>query len=288
MSRYTFTFKKDDIYVEFTTEDKEVIERQFQIWVMNADEYVRGMDKGYAKGQTVNSLNNNVKPKTVTQPKLEIPPVSQQVNQADLTQNPYQNHYQTQQPQQSNIEQSAALLKTINSLQHPQEQSYVQEPAQQQFQQAPLQQQTQNQYYQQPVEQSYQQPQYTEPLTNINAPQNFESVLEKKIEVPAFEPQQNVDQIFLNLINSKNTKDKFHYLMITAYYLTEFGKQERFTLKQINSKLMQNVGDVIDHSMLQEAINQGFIELVPDPTGLAQVGEYRLTRQGEEFFAYRI
>ena len=41
MSRYTFTFKKDDIFVEISSEDKDVIERQFQIWVNNADQYVK-------------------------------------------------------------------------------------------------------------------------------------------------------------------------------------------------------------------------------------------------------
>ena len=93
MSRYTFTFKKDDIFVEFTTEDKEVVERQFQIWVLNADEYVKSMEKKSYKGQTVNSLNG-IKPKTVTQPQPEVPPVSQQVAQANINQNPYQSQYQ--------------------------------------------------------------------------------------------------------------------------------------------------------------------------------------------------
>ena len=53
MSQYTFTFKKDDIFVEFTTTDKEIVEQQFQIWVADADDYARGHNQG--KGKTVRS-----------------------------------------------------------------------------------------------------------------------------------------------------------------------------------------------------------------------------------------
>lgn len=51
---------------------------------------------------------------------------------------------------------------------------------------------------------------------------------------------------------------------------------------------MQNLSAVIDHVTLQEAINQNFIELIPDLTGVSEVGEYRLTPKGEDFFANKI
>ncbi len=51
---------------------------------------------------------------------------------------------------------------------------------------------------------------------------------------------------------------------------------------------MYNLSEVIDHTTLQEAINQNFIELVPDLTGTSEVGEYRITPLGEDFFANRI
>ena len=60
MSKYTFTFKKDDIFVEFSSEDKDVIERQFQIWVNNADQYVKEQElrKKVLKAQTINNLTH--------------------------------------------------------------------------------------------------------------------------------------------------------------------------------------------------------------------------------------
>lgn len=36
MSKYTFTFKKDDISLEYTTTDKESLEKQFNLWVRSA------------------------------------------------------------------------------------------------------------------------------------------------------------------------------------------------------------------------------------------------------------
>lgn len=284
MSRYTFTFRKDDIFVEFTTEDKAVVERQFQIWVTSADEYVKAQ-ANKIKGQTVNTLTG-AKPRPVTQPQPQAPQVSQQVAAQQYAQN--QQQYQSYRTQQS-FDQASSLLKTINNIQNENvnvQPQVTQEAMQNSETPTPMPQAEPQ--IQQPMPQV--QENIQQPVQEVQPQQGFESVLEEKIEspeTPNFD-SHNVDQIFLNLINSKNTKDKFHYLMITAYYLTEFGKQDRFTLKQINSKLMQNVSEVIDHSLLQEAINQGFIELVPDPTGMAQVGEYRLTRHGEDFFAYKI
>ncbi len=219
MSKYTFTFKKGNITVDFSTSDKEVVERQFQIWVNDATEYAKTHPKqAVLKQETVAPKQEESKPK-------------QQESQAD----------------KEVLEKASNLLKTINSIQNPQPEIKEETPA-----------------------------------------ANFDEILEKTVENPTFEPVKSKDQVFLNLINAKNTTDKFHYLMITAYYLSEFEKKEIFTLKQINAKLMQNLSEVIDHGMLQEAINQRFIELVPDLTGTSEVGEYRLTSEGEEFFANKI
>ena len=226
MSKYTFTFKKDDIFVEFSTQDKDVIEKQFQTWVASADEYAK------------NHTQKTAKPKTIT-PVVNEPPKVQE-----------EKSFVASGQEAPVFEKASDLLKTINSIQNKNAPEAKEETT----------------------------------LSNIN----FESVLEEKIENTNFEPQKTKDHVFLNLVNSKNTTDKFHYLMITAYYLSEFEKLERFSLKQINAKLMQNLSEVIDHSMLQEAINQGFIEVLPDLTGISEVGEYRLTMAGEEFFANRI
>jgi len=247
MSNYTFTFRKDNIVVDFITTDKEVVEKQFCIWVDAASEY---------------ALTHPQKPKKqVIQAPVEEKQEAQKtvaevIKKAPKTEaveaKPEKAEEQEKEevaPETAEVfDKASSLLKTINSIQGETEDVKVED----------------------------------KPIVD------FDAVLEKTIENPTFEPARVKDQVFLNLINSKNTLDKFHYLMITAYYLSEFEKLERFSLKQINAKLMHNMSELIDHSMLQEAINQGFIELVPDLTGASEVGEYRLTHAGEDFFANKI
>lgn len=245
MSKYTFTFKKDDIFAEFSTTDREVVEKQFQIWVADADNYAKNKAKKTIKPEVA------AEPKAKEEEKKEKPAESMPplVQEQPVKETPI-----IEQPSEV-LDKASTPVRTINT---------IQEEITQETTEA-------HKVEEKPVEAA-----------------NFEDVLEKSIENPTFEPNKSKDQIFLNLINSKNTTDKFHYLIITAYYLSEFEKMERFSLKQINSKLMQNLSEVIDHVTLQEAINQNFIELVPDLTGVSEVGEYRLTPVGEDFFANKI
>ena len=62
----------------------------------------------------------------------------------------------------------------------------------------------------------------------------------------------------------------------------QYEQKPRFTLKQLNAKLMQNLAVIIDHSVLQEAINRDYIECLPDLTGVVGASEYRLTAYGEK------
>lgn len=253
MSKYTFTFKKDDIFVEFSTADKEVVERQFQIWVTDADDYVH--NRIQRRSQNIPAGNppqaKEEKKETFT-PIVEQEPIEQSVPEPEIQQQ------ETKISEEASVEsiqsveppvfdKASSLLRTINTIQNPPEEE-------------------------------------EKPKETVG----FEEVLEKSIENPTFEPAKVKDQVFLNLVKSKNTTDKFHYLIITAYYLSEFEKMERFSLKQVNAKLMHNLSEAIDHTTLQDAINQGFIELVPDLTGISEVGEYRLTHIGEEFFTHNI
>jgi len=266
MSKYTFTFKKDNIFVEFTTADRDVVERQFQIWVADADEYAR-----MHKSKPTSEKASKAEPKEPKETK--VPEAEKSVEQAKI-------EPQQEQPIKEAIEKiteieesssqltahgspieeepvfdkASSLLKTINTIQNEVSTEEIK------------------------VEET------TQPEGKVD----FEAVLEKTIDNPTFEPEKSKDPIFLNLVNSKNTKDKFHYLIMAAFYLSEFEKMERFSLKQINAKLMQNVSAAIDHAMLQDAINQNLIELIPDLTGVSEVAEYRLTRAGEEFFANKI
>lgn len=264
MSKYTFTFKKDDIFVEFVTTDKEVVERQFQIWVADADDYAHNRSQKPVKVKTP--------PKPKEEEKITPPPIFEDLPverkatepeakpeiKSEITGEKAEEIVKSvaqlvdeSVAQPEVFDKASSLLKTINTIQNP------------------------------TVEEE-------KPTETVNFDEVLEKTIENTPENPTFEPNRAKDQVFLNLINSKNTTDKFHYLMITAYYLLEFEKMERFSLKQINAKLMQNLSEVIDHTTLQEAINQNFIELVPDLTGTSEVGEYRITPIGEDFFANKI
>lgn len=292
MPRYAFTFKKDDIFVEFVTSDKDVVERQFQIWVADADDYASKHIKKNMKKATPSLLQEQPTEQVVEPPSAEHQQIANEAPVEAVVEPLVEAIIEPQvepvieavEPNQiASVEPHVAPESTLKAEPQP-DSSFIGFKIEQEAQ----------------VEEA---PEVFDNASNLlrtintiqNPPQeeekqaetvNFEDVLEKSIENPTFEPAAgNKDQIFLNLIRSKNTNDRFHALMITSYYLSEFEKRERFTLKQINSKLMQNLSMAIDHTTLQEAINQNFIELVPDLTGTSEVGEYRLTNLGEEFFA---
>jgi len=294
MSKYTFTFKKDDIFVEFTTTDKEIVEKQFQVWVADADAYARGHKQGKGKREKGKGEANSKQQiangkEEIGNRKLGIESVSQSESDVNLT--PHSSlltsnsleapstkieaiaeEFSVKEPPQPEIiDKASTLLKTINAIQDEEGRGKREKGKEE----ANGKQQTANGEEENP--------------STKNAPStNFDEVLEQSIENPTFEPTKTQDKLFLNLVNSKNTTNKFHYLIITAYYLSEFEKLQRFSLKQINSKLMQNLSEVIDHTTLQEAINESFIEVVPDLTGISDVAEYKLTLAGEEFFANKI
>lgn len=118
--------------------------------------------------------------------------------------------------------------------------------------------------------------------------QGFDNILEHSMTNPhtelSFKPSPSIkkDNAFLNYINSRKIERKIDYLLLTAYYFTQYEQKPRFTLKQLNAKLMQNVALIIDHAILQEAINRDYIECLPDLTGLVGSSEYRLTSYGEK------
>ena len=52
-------------------------------------------------------------------------------------------------------------------------------------------------------------------------------------------------------------------------------------LKQINSKLVPTKNIAITHKTLKDALEQGFLELIPDLTNTSVSKEYALTQRGE-------
>jgi len=267
MSNYTFTFKKGDIIVEFTTTDKLAVERQFPIWVASASEAAKKVAQNKQvqaeekktpdlKPAVAESFKTaNVVEETVAEQvyvETEVPS-QKEIQQEDLSEEPVRAEVTEASADEIKPRESAQvfdkasdLLKTINTIQNPSEGQPIKETV------------------------------------------DFEKVLEESIENPTFEPNQTKDEKFLDVVTSKGTSDRFHYLIITAYYLLEHEKMERFSLKQINAKLMHNLSRVVDHSILREAINKDLIEVVPDLTGSSQAAEYRLTEKGEDFFLHKI
>ena len=125
-------------------------------------------------------------------------------------------------------------------------------------------------------------------INEVNQPGVFDNILENSLNKPqtelSFKPSPSIkkDSAFLNYISARKVERKIDYLLLTAYYFTQYEQKPRFTLKQLNAKLMQNIAVIIDHSVLQEAINRDYIECLPDLTGLVGASEYRLTAYGEK------
>ena len=98
---------------------------------------------------------------------------------------------------------------------------------------------------------------------------------EFKTTVTQTEPQVEMSGGFDNILEKSIQAPQ-------TYYFTQYEQKPRFTLKQLTAKLMQNIAVIIDHSVLQEAINRDYIECLPDLTGLVGASEYRLTAYGEK------
>ena len=123
---------------------------------------------------------------------------------------------------------------------------------------------------------------------NENVQNVFDAILDRSMQTPQSElsfkanPSIKKDNAFLNYISGRKIDKKIDYLLMTAYYFTQFEQKPRFTLKQLNAKLMQNIAIILDHSVVQEAINREYLECLPDLTGVVGASEYRLTAYGEK------
>ncbi|HEY9687334.1 MAG TPA: hypothetical protein V6C52_10195 [Coleofasciculaceae cyanobacterium] len=72
------------------------------------------------------------------------------------------------------------------------------------------------------------------------------------------------------------------YLLLSAYYLTRFEQLEKFSLKRINSMLVKSGLTPVNHSVLETTLTRGYLSMVSDLTGMADVSEYMLTSDGEQ------
>lgn len=242
MSTYSFKITKGKYQLSLSTTDKELIVEQFALWVKKASEYVKTHKVQQCK-EIINTQINNEK--EITQRKID-----EQLKRMPKTE----------------VETPAQRAeKNLDIFYAPSKEA---------------QERIRKEAGEDAMVQNIQAPQ-------AEAPQ-FENILEKSFNSPqtelSFKPSPSIkkDNAFLNYISSRNVEKKIDYLLLTAYYFTQYEQKPRFTLKQLNAKLMQNLAIIIDHSVLQEAINRDYIECLPDLTGLVGASEYRLTAYGEK------
>lgn len=112
---------------------------------------------------------------------------------------------------------------------------------------------------------------------------DFEQILNnaQQNETIQFREPENTNDEFLTFIISQNPQNELDYLIFSAQYFQKYLLQQSFTLKQINSKLVPTKNIAITHKTLKDAIEQGFVELVPDLTNTSVSKEYALTQRGE-------
>ena len=116
--------------------------------------------------------------------------------------------------------------------------------------------------------------------------QNFEQALEESINNPKTEVVEKTDNIsdFSAYLYSYNPQSPLDFLIITAMYILNTENKELFSIKQINAKLVPLNNEPITHAVIEEAINQNLIKIVPDLTGTSEFTEYTLTQDGEGYF----
>ena len=130
---------------------------------------------------------------------------------------------------------------------------------------------------------------HTRPSVNeLQQDAEFEEVLDSSLNSTQTDlslkpaPTIKKDNAFLNYMSGRKVERRVDYLLLAAYYLTQYEQKPRFTLKQLNAKLMQNLAIILDHSVIQEGVNRDYIECLPDLTGVVGASEYRLTAYGEK------
>ena len=115
---------------------------------------------------------------------------------------------------------------------------------------------------------------------------NFEQTLADSIENPKTEviEKKEITSDFQEYLNSYNPQNNIDKLIIAGLYTLNIENKERFTIKQLNSKLVPTTGAPIDHGTIDEAIKQNLVKIVPDLTGTNEFTEYTLTEDGENYF----
>lgn len=131
-----------------------------------------------------------------------------------------------------------------------------------------------------------------------NMPQNdlpFDDMLDEALPQTPIDSPQLVNEhiepavLDLNTINSlaelceqSRASSPEDFLILSSFFLTEIDGLDKFSLKKINSTLVQSGYTPVNHSVLEGAMTNQLIAMVPDTTGMADVSEYALTDAGQE------
>ena len=247
MSTYSFKVKKGKFQIDVSTSDSEMISKQFELWVAKAG--------AYAKKQRAKECKNLVESQIKAEEKITQKNIEQH-----LAKHPV--------PELPKVDENKELKKD-NSIKNK---VLIDNNTDKNL----------DIFYTPPSNESI-----SAKIKN-SVGGVFDNILESSMNNSKTEltfktsPSIQKDNAFLNYISSRKIEKKIDYLLLTAYYFTQYEQKPRFTLKQLNAKLMQNIAVIIDHSVLQEAINRDYIECLPDLTGLVGSSEYRLTAYGEK------
>lgn len=292
MPKYTFTFKKDDVFLEYITTDKESMERQFQIWVTCASVWAYNQEK-IEKGLMSAPL-----------PKAETPVVKEEIEEKvkeekiDSVEEPEIREEATEliieNPEQSEIDrESQRIIQEYKAEMEAEARKKETEAKKEEFKQDVEKVVAKEEAVKEELSGLYDKPatindiQLTQPEESSQSLDNnidFDAFLQKSMSNPTTNVKEKQDDRFLKVIKVKNITEKLDYLIVTAYYLSEFERLDRFTLRLVNAKLMENMHEVVDNSVLQEAIDKGLVECLPNYTNIPSAMEYRLTEAGEEAF----
>lgn len=255
MSTYTLKITKGKYELNLTTSDRDMISEQFETWVRQASEYAR---QKKAKEHKDIAENKIIAEEIITQKNIDA-----------------------QIAKHSERKTSDKEEKIDDKLEKSVSEENVEKPVIEDVQK------DLDIFYspQKPAEENNAAP---EAETKQASGGIFDNLLEKAMDEPktelSFRPSPSIkkDNAYINYMSSRSIEKKMDYLLLTAYYFAQYEQIARFTLKQLNAKLMQNLAVIIDHSVLQEAINRGYIECLPDLTGVVGASEYRLTAYGEK------
>lgn len=292
MPKYTFTFKKDDVFLEYITTDKESMERQFQIWVTCASVWAYNQEK-IEKGLMSAPLS-----------KAETPVVKEEIEEKvkeekiDSVEEPEIREEATEliieNPEQSEIDrESQRIIQEYKAEMEAEARKKETEAKKEEFKQDVEKVVAKEEAVKEELSGLYDKPatindiQLTQPEEGSQSLENnidFDAFLQKSMSNPTTNVKEKQDDRFLKVIKVKNITEKLDYLIVTAYYLSEFERLDRFTLRLVNAKLMENMHEVVDNSVLQEAIDKGLVECLPNYTNIPSAMEYRLTEAGEEAF----